>query len=71
MRILATSVLMIMLALAASAVAPSARAGTAAAPTRAEGGAGSTIAVAGWQIQASDKAQESGTEISSAAFSAP
>jgi len=70
MRILATSVLMTMLALAASAVAPSARAGTATAPTRAEGGAGSTIAVAGWQIQASDKAQESGAEISSAAFSA-
>ena len=39
------------------------------APTRVDGGAGSVIAVAHWQIQSSAKAQESGAEVSSAGFS--
>src|SRR6185312_4612920 len=38
------------------------------APTRVDGG-GATTAVAGWQIQSSDKAQEDGARISSAGFS--
>ena len=39
------------------------------APTRVDGGAGSVIAVAHWQIQSSAKVQQSGTEVSSAGFS--
>jgi exo-1,4-beta-D-glucosaminidase len=52
-----------------AATASPAHAGTAFSPTRAEGGAGSTTAVAQWQIQSSDKAQEGGGDISSAGFS--
>ncbi|MFC5581976.1 glycosyl hydrolase 2 galactose-binding domain-containing protein [Rhodanobacter terrae] len=69
MRILAKTLFVTMTALAAATVALPARAGTAFAPTRVDGGAGTTTAVAGWQIQASDKAQESGAEISSAGYS--
>jgi exo-1,4-beta-D-glucosaminidase len=68
MRILATAVFLSMFALAASAAVPPARSG-AVAPTRVDGGGGSTTAVAGWQIQSSDKAQEDGGEISSTGFS--
>ena len=38
------------------------------APTRVDSDAGSTTAIAHWQIQSSAKAQESGAEISAAAF---
>ncbi len=68
MRLLATSLFLSMIALAASAAVPTARSGTFA-PTRVDGSGGSTTAVAGWQIQASDKAQESGAEISTAGYS--
>jgi exo-1,4-beta-D-glucosaminidase len=67
MRILAKSLLLTMMALAA---APAAHAGTTFAPTRVDGGAGATTAVARWQIQSSAKAQQDGAEISSAGFSA-
>lgn len=69
MRILAKSLFVTLTALAAATAAPHARAATAFAPTRVDGGAGATTAVAGWQIQASDKAQESGAEISRAGYS--
>jgi len=69
MRILAKSVFLAMLALAAVAVTPSARAETAFAPTLVDGGAGSTTAIAHWQIQSSSKAQQSGADISVAGFS--
>jgi exo-1,4-beta-D-glucosaminidase len=68
MRILATSVFLSMIALAASAAVPPARSG-AFAPTRVDAGGGTTTAVAAWQIQSSDKAQEDGARISSAGFS--
>ena len=42
---------------------------SAFAPTRVAGGAGSTTAIAHWQIQSSAKAQQSGAEVSSAGFS--
>ncbi|MEO6798995.1 MAG: sugar-binding domain-containing protein, partial [Rhodanobacter sp.] len=67
MRILVTSVFLSMFALAASAAMPPTRSG-AFAPTRVDGGAGSTTAVTTWQIQSSDKAQEGGAEISTAGF---
>ncbi|MDQ6648426.1 MAG: glycoside hydrolase family 2 [Pseudomonadota bacterium] len=68
MRILVTSLLLTMMALAASAGVTPARAGAASAPTRV-GGGGSVTAVAGWQIQSTDMAQQGGAEISSAGFS--
>ncbi|MDO1528762.1 glycoside hydrolase family 2 TIM barrel-domain containing protein [Fulvimonas sp. R45] len=66
MRILAASLLLTMVALAAASAA---HAGTTFAPTRVDGGAGATTAVAHWQIQSSAKAQQDGVEISSAGFS--
>ena len=69
MRILAKSLFVTLTALAAATVVPPARASTAFAPTRVDDRAGATTAVAGWQIQSSDKAQESGAEISSAGYS--
>jgi len=45
------------------------QAGTAVVPIAIERGAGTTTAIAHWQIQSSAKAQESGAEISSAGFS--
>lgn len=69
MRILATSLFLTMMALAAAAGASPARARAAFASTHVDGGVGSAIAVADWQIQSSDKAQENGAEISSAGFS--
>src|SRR5690349_13950886 len=56
-------------ALAASATVPLAHAATPFAPTRVTGAAGSTTAVAQWQMQSSDKAQQAGAAISSAGFS--
>ena len=55
--------------LAALAASPFARAATASAPTRVDGGAGSTTAIAHWEIQSSAKAQESGAEVSTDDFS--
>ena len=69
MRILATSLFLTVVALSAAAGAAPARARAAFASTRVDGGAGSAIAVAGWQIQSTDKAQEGGAEISAAGFS--
>jgi exo-1,4-beta-D-glucosaminidase len=46
-----------------------ARAESAFAPTRMDGGAGSSTAIAHWQIQSSSKAQQSGAEVSSAGYS--
>jgi exo-1,4-beta-D-glucosaminidase len=69
MRTLAKSLLLTTVALSAWAAAPPARADAAFAPTRVGGGAGATTAVAQWQIQSSDKAQQDGAEISSAGFS--
>jgi exo-1,4-beta-D-glucosaminidase len=57
--------LLTLLALALST--PPAHAQAAFVPIKVEGGVGTT-AVARWQIQSSDKAQQSGAEISSAAF---
>lgn len=68
MRLLATTVFLSMFALAASAAVPPARSGVVA-PTRVDGGGGTTTAVAAWQIQSSDKAQEDGAAISTAGFS--
>ena len=68
MRLLATAVFLSMIALAAAAAVSPARSGVFA-PTRVDAGGGTTTAVAGWQIQSSDKAQEDGAEISSAGFS--
>lgn len=70
MRILAQSLFLTVLALAASTAAPCARAGTAYAPTPVGNSNGTTTAVAHWQIQSSAKAQQGGGEISSAGFSA-
>ena len=69
MRIPAQLLILAMAALAVSATAPPARAGAAYAPTRVDGGAGATAAVAQWRIQSSDKAQQGGAKISSAGFS--
>ena len=57
-----------LVALLALAAAPPARANRAFAPTRVPGGAGSTTAIADWEIQTSAKAQQGGAEISSAGF---
>src|SRR5215469_16656851 len=54
--------------LAALAAAPPVRAATAFAPTRVDGGAGSTTAIVQWQIQESAKAQQRGDEVSSAGY---
>jgi exo-1,4-beta-D-glucosaminidase len=67
MRTLAIAVFLSMFALAAAAAVPPSHSG-AFAPTRVNG-SGTTTAVAAWQIQSSDKAQEDGAEISSAGFS--
>ena len=67
MRSLAKPLFLTLLALAASMAVPPVRAEIAFAPTRV-GGAGSTTAVAHWQIQSSDKAQQGGAEISAASF---
>ncbi len=69
MRILTTSVFCAMAALAALTVAPSAHAETAFAPTKVSADAGSTTAIAHWQIQSISKAQQSGADISVAGFS--
>jgi exo-1,4-beta-D-glucosaminidase len=66
MRILAC---LTVVALAASAAVQPARAGTTFAPTRVAGGAGSTTAIAHWQIQSTDKAQQDGDAISASGFS--
>ena len=68
MRMLAPSLCATMLALAASMAAPL-HAKTAFSPTQVDGGAGSTTAVAQWQIQSSAKAQQDGAAISSSGFS--
>ena len=52
-------------ALTALAVTSPACAESAFAPTRVNGDAGSSTPIAGWQIQSSAKAQESGAEVSS------
>ncbi len=56
-------------ALAALASVSLACAAGAFAPTRVEGEAGSTTAIGQWQIQSSAKAQQGGTEVSSAGYS--
>jgi exo-1,4-beta-D-glucosaminidase len=58
-----------MAAVAALASGPLACAAAAFAPTRVDGSAGSTTAIARWEIQTSAKAQESGADISAAGFS--
>jgi exo-1,4-beta-D-glucosaminidase len=55
--------------LAVLMAAPLARANTAFAPTRVDAGAGSTTAIATWEIQESAKAQQNGADISSVGFS--
>jgi len=57
-----------LVALAALTAARLACADAAYVPTRVDGGAGSTTAIAGWLIQESAKAQEGGAAISSAGF---
>ena len=56
-------------ALAAIAATPFACAATAFAPAAVAGGAGSTTAIAHWEIQSSAKAQEDGAEVSSPGYS--
>jgi exo-1,4-beta-D-glucosaminidase len=60
---------MVVAALAALTAGPLACANGALTPTRVAGGDGSTTAIAGWEIQSSAKAQQSGAEVSSAGFS--
>ena len=55
-------------ALGVLVTAPLACAANAFAPTHLDGGAGSTTAIAHWEIQTSAKAQQGGAEISSASF---
>lgn len=57
-----------LLMLAALTAAPLDGAATAFAPTRVDRGAGSTTAIAAWEIQESARAQQGGAEISSAGF---
>ncbi len=59
----------VIVALAFLGGASLAYAGVAFTPTRVEGAAGSTTAIAHWQIQSTAKAQQSGSEVSSAGFS--
>jgi exo-1,4-beta-D-glucosaminidase len=66
MRILACLTVVV---LAASAAAPAARAGTTFTPTRVAGGAGSVTAIARWQMQSTDKAQQGGEAISASGYS--
>jgi exo-1,4-beta-D-glucosaminidase len=61
-----TLVMGVVVALAGTSLA---RAESAFAPTRMDGGAGSSTAIAHWQIQSSSKAQQSGAEVSSAGYS--
>jgi exo-1,4-beta-D-glucosaminidase len=56
-------------AMLAALAGPPACAENAFAPTQVAGDAGSSIAIAHWQIQSSAKAQQSGAEVSSAGFS--
>ncbi|MHB8813412.1 MAG: glycoside hydrolase family 2 protein [Steroidobacteraceae bacterium] len=69
MRIPAELMLRAMVVLAAVTPGPLACAATAFAPTRVDGGAGSTTAIAHWEIQSSTKAQQGGAEVSVAGFS--
>lgn len=69
MRILAQSLCVTMLVLGASIAASSVHAGTTFAATKVDSGAGSTTAVAHWQIQSSARAQQDGAAVSSAGFS--
>src|SRR5579863_9425428 len=69
MRIPAELMLRAMVVLAAVTPGPLACAATAFAPTRVDGGAGSTTAIAHWEIQSSTKAQQGGGEVSVAGFS--
>ena len=69
MRIPAELAFRMVVMLAALASAPLARTADAFAPTRVDGAAGSTAAIAQWEIQTSAKAQQGGAEISSAGFS--
>ena len=66
MRAIRTLVAMAPLAGASLACADS-----AFSPTQVNGDAGTTTAVAHWQIQSSAKAQQSGAEVSSAGFRKP
>ena len=59
----------VMVALAALAGTSLACAESAFEPTRVDGGAGSTTAIAHWQIQSSAKAQQGGAEVCSQGFS--
>jgi exo-1,4-beta-D-glucosaminidase len=58
-----------MAAVAALASGPLACAAGAFGPTRVDGRAGSTTAIANWEIQSTAKAQQSGAEVSGAGFS--
>ena len=60
---------MTMMVLVASAGISLARAATTYAPTQVHDGAGSATAITHWQIQSSDKAQQSGADISTTGFS--
>jgi exo-1,4-beta-D-glucosaminidase len=68
-RILGIPTIRVMAALAVLATTSLACAASVFAPTRVDGGPGSATAIAHWQIQSSAKAQQSGTEVSSAGFS--
>jgi exo-1,4-beta-D-glucosaminidase len=68
-RIASVKTIRIVVALTALAGASLACAESPYAPTRVDSDAGSTTAIAHWQIQSSSKAQEGGAEISSAALS--
>jgi exo-1,4-beta-D-glucosaminidase len=67
---LASGIRASLVVLAALTAAPLARAETTFAPTRVDGGAGSTAAIAAWEIQESAKAQQGGADISSPGFAA-
>jgi exo-1,4-beta-D-glucosaminidase len=68
-RIRSVKAIRVVAALTALAGMSLACAGSPLAPTRVDGNAGSTTAIAHWQIQTSAKAQQGGAEISSAALS--
>ncbi len=69
MRIPVEPMLRTMVVLAALAAGPLACAATAFAPTRVDGGPGSSTPIAHWEIQTTSKAQQSGADVSSAGFS--
>jgi exo-1,4-beta-D-glucosaminidase len=69
MHTLAKLLLRTMMAQALLAAAPFACAESTYAPTPVTGSAGTTAAIARWQIQSSSKAQQSGADISSAGYS--